>query len=89
MIYFVSQGSVNIISEESKLKKVNIEIRRTRRNRAIKKEQMRDRYPDSNPFTTHDDDEDFVSDFPIDSMKKGDYTVVRAGHFFGNDKILS
>ena len=50
---------------------------------------MQQMYSDNNPFKVMSDDEDFISDFPIDSLKKGDYSVVKTGQFFGNDKILS
>lgn len=40
---------------------------------------MKQRYSENNPFSQDIDDDDVETDFPIESLKKGDFSVIKEG----------
>ena len=67
-------------------KAVESDIRKSRRikNKKNKKrvEMYGQEYVDNEPHK-------FVTDFPIDKYKVGDYKILKEDHTFGNDKLIS
>ena len=88
-IYFVIQGQVNVIAEEKIFKKLMTEIRRVRKRRMMEQKLQEEEEEVENPFLEAVDQEDFVSDFPTEMIKKNEYERNKVGRTFGNDRPLT
>ena len=69
-------------------KKLTTEIRRVRKRRLMEQKLLEEGEAE-NPFLEAIDQEDFVSDFPTEMIKKNEYERNKVGRTFGNDRPLT
>ena len=90
-VFVVLKGRISIIHDERVFKKIQQDVRKSRRKQL---ELMQLKYAqqaeiENNPFAKQEEQEDFVSDFPYDQLKKQDYLLLKEGQTFGNDRMIT
>ena len=95
------EGMVNLIDSESMLKKVMVDVKRKRKEREKKLKVLIAKYGEDigeKEMQKARDNEllnaglgpnDFLSDFPQESLSKTDFKKIKCDQTFGNNKILT
>ena len=85
-IYLVVSGQVNVIHSESMFHAIEKDIRKSRwksdKQNKKKVEMFGQDYVNKEPLK-------FITDFPEDKYKNGDYKKIHDHHTFGNDKLIT